>query len=87
MGGTGQPLAGAIKTEYIPITRVENACATGAEAVRLACHAVAAGIHEITLAVGVDKFSDSGMGKANYEFVPGVPPPSRIRASCANNAW
>ena len=78
MGGTGQPLAGAIKTEYIPITRVENACASGAEAVRLACHAVAAGIHEITLAVGVEKFSDSGMGRADQELVPGVPPPSQF---------
>ena len=78
MGGTGQPLAGAIKTEYIPITRVENACASGTEAVRNACHAVAAGIHELVLAVGVDKFSDAGMGKGEWEIMPGVPPPAQF---------
>jgi len=81
MGGTGQPLAGAIKTEYIPITRVENFCASGAEAVRNACHAVAAGIQEIVLAVGVEKLSDSGMGRADSEIVPGVPPPSQFALS------
>ena len=30
--------------QYIPITRVENMCATGSEALRNACYAVAAGV-------------------------------------------
>ena len=33
---TGQPLASAIKSEFIPITRVENACATATDAMRQA---------------------------------------------------
>jgi len=78
MGSTGQPLAGAIKTEYVPITRVENACASGTEAVRNACYAVAAGIQEVVLAVGVEKMSDSGMGRSDSEVTPGAPPPSQF---------
>ena len=50
---TGQPLAAALKLDYIPITRVENACATATDAFRNACYAVAAGIYDIVLAVGV----------------------------------
>ncbi|MDY6844520.1 MAG: acetyl-CoA acetyltransferase, partial [Thermodesulfobacteriota bacterium] len=42
-GMTGQFLAQAAKFEYIPITRVENACATATDAFRNACYAVAAG--------------------------------------------
>ena len=42
-GHTGQILAAPLKLGYIPVTHVENACATGSEAVRNACYAVAAG--------------------------------------------
>ena len=47
---TGQPLAEALKLDYIPISRVENACATATDAFRNACYAVAAGIYDIVLA-------------------------------------
>ena len=77
-GGTGQPLAGAIKTEYIPITRVENSGATGTEAVRNACHAVAAGIYDLVLAVGVEKLTDGGGPDIDAEITPGVPPPAQF---------
>ncbi|MBE9501438.1 MAG: acetyl-CoA acetyltransferase, partial [Chloroflexi bacterium] len=33
-GATGQMVARALKLEYIPITRVENACATATDAFR-----------------------------------------------------
>jgi len=71
--GTGQPLAHAIKTEYIPITRTENACATGAEAIRQACNAVAAGLFDLVLVVGAEKLMDGGS-----DVVPGVPPPGQF---------
>jgi len=74
--GTGQPLAHAIKTEYIPITRVENACTTGTEAIRNACHAVAAGIYDVVLVTGAEKLKDSGS-----DIVPGVPPPGQFALS------
>jgi acetyl-CoA C-acetyltransferase len=46
--------------QYIPMTRVENMCATGAEALRAASYAVAAGVCDIALAIGVEKLKDSG---------------------------
>ncbi len=46
--------------QYIPMTRVENMCATGSEAIRAASYAVAAGVCDIALAIGVEKLKDSG---------------------------
>src|SRR4030042_3329912 len=59
-GETGQILAAPLKLSYIPVTHVENACATGSEAIRAACYAVAAGIYDIVLAVGAEKLKDTG---------------------------
>ena len=39
--------------QYIPMTRVENMCATGSEALRGAAYAVASGTCDIALAIGV----------------------------------
>ena len=50
---TGMGLSGPLRLQYIPVTRVENACATASEAFRNACYAVAAGIYDIVLAIGV----------------------------------
>jgi acetyl-CoA C-acetyltransferase len=49
-----------LQLQYIPMTRVENMCATGSEALRAASYAVAAGVCDIALAVGVEKLKDSG---------------------------
>jgi acetyl-CoA C-acetyltransferase len=49
-----------LRLSYIPITRVENMCATGSEALRAAAYAVAAGACDIALALGVEKLKDSG---------------------------
>jgi acetyl-CoA C-acetyltransferase len=59
-GETGQILAAPLKLSYIPVTHVENACATGSEAIRAACYAVAAGIYDVVLAVGAEKLKDTG---------------------------
>jgi acetyl-CoA C-acetyltransferase len=59
-GETGQILATPLKLPYIPVTHVENACATGSEAIRAACYAVAAGMYDIVLAVGGEKLKDTG---------------------------
>jgi acetyl-CoA C-acetyltransferase len=59
-GSAGTTLSGALKTQYIPVTRVENFCATGSEAFRNACYAVASGAFDIVLAIGVEKLKDSG---------------------------
>jgi len=59
-GETGQILAAPLKLSYIPVTHVENACATGSEAIRGACYAVAAGMYDVVLAVGAEKLKDTG---------------------------
>jgi acetyl-CoA C-acetyltransferase len=59
-GHTGQILASPLKLKYIPVTHVENACATGSEAIRGACYAVAAGVYDIVLAIGAEKLKDTG---------------------------
>jgi acetyl-CoA C-acetyltransferase len=46
--------------QYIPVTRVENMCATGSEALRAASYAIMAGMCNIALAIGVEKLKDSG---------------------------
>lgn len=61
-GMTGSSLARPLKLEYIPITRVENICCTGAEALRNAAYAVAAGAFDIVLACGVEKLKDHCAG-------------------------
>ena len=62
LGGSGIPCARALRLPYIPVTRVENMCATGSEALRGACYAVAAGAYDICLAIGVEKLKDTGFG-------------------------
>ncbi|MDY6916972.1 MAG: acetyl-CoA acetyltransferase, partial [Chloroflexota bacterium] len=59
-GETGGPLAEALKLQYAPITRVENACCSASDALRNATYAVAAGVVRIALAIGVEKLKDSG---------------------------
>ena len=62
VGKSAIPLAVTLKLPFIPATRVENFCATGSEALRGACYAVASGAHDICLAVGVEKLKDIGYG-------------------------
>jgi acetyl-CoA C-acetyltransferase len=59
---TAEPCAAALKTEYIPVTRVENLCATATEALRNACFGIASGVYDVVMAIGVEKLKDQGMG-------------------------
>jgi acetyl-CoA C-acetyltransferase len=49
-----------LNLQYIPMTRVENMCATGSEAMRAASYAILAGACDVALAIGVEKLKDSG---------------------------
>jgi acetyl-CoA C-acetyltransferase len=62
VGNSAIPLATALRLEGIPVTRVENMCATGTEALRGAVYAVASGAVDIALAIGAEKLKDSGYG-------------------------
>jgi acetyl-CoA C-acetyltransferase len=59
---TAEPCATALKLEYIPVTRVENLCATATEALRNACFGIASGVYDVVMAIGVEKLKDQGMG-------------------------
>ena len=62
VGVSGLPLATTLRLSGIPITRVENMCATGTEALRGAAYAVASGAVDIAMALGVEKLKDTGYG-------------------------
>jgi acetyl-CoA C-acetyltransferase len=62
VGKTGMPLSTTLRLPMIPVTRVENYCATGTEAFRGACYGVASGAYDICLALGVEKLKDTGYG-------------------------
>lgn len=59
-GVGGLTLSRPLKIDYKPVTRLENYCATGSEAFRNACYAVASGAYDVAMAVGVEKLKDSG---------------------------
>src|ERR1700683_1573445 len=62
VGNSALPLAHALRLKTIPVSRVENMCATGSEALRAAVYAVAAGAVDFALALGVEKLKDTGYG-------------------------
>ncbi|KPQ22287.1 MAG: acetyl-CoA C-acetyltransferase [Rhodobacteraceae bacterium HLUCCA24] len=62
VGKSAVPLAIALRLPNIPVTRVENFCASGTEAFRGAVYAVASGACDVALALGVEKLKDTGYG-------------------------
>jgi acetyl-CoA C-acetyltransferase len=62
VGDSALPLAQTLKLPFIPVTKVENMCASGSEAFRGACYAVASGACDIAMALGVEKLKDTGYG-------------------------
>lgn len=60
VGKSAVPLATALRLPYVPVTRVENLCASGSEAFRGAVYAVASGACDLALALGSEKLKDSG---------------------------
>src|SRR5918997_1666256 len=59
-GNSGLTLSRPLKIDYKPVSRLENFCATGSEAFRNACYAVASGAYDVAMAIGVEKLKDSG---------------------------
>src|SRR5207253_5559913 len=68
---SGIAVARPLQLEGKPVTRVENFCATGSEALRQASYAVASGAYDIAMAVGVEKVKDAG-----YQGLPATLPPN-----------
>jgi acetyl-CoA C-acetyltransferase len=68
---SGIALARPLGLENKPVTRVENYCATGSEALRQAVYAVASGAYDMAMAVGAEKVKDAGYQGLNAFPVPG----------------
>src|SRR6266480_3402092 len=69
-GVSGLTLSRPLKIDYRPVSRLENMCATGSEAFRNACYAVASGAYDTVMAIGVEKLKDSG-----FSGLVNKPPP------------
>jgi len=61
-GHSAISLSTTLKLPFIPATRVENMCAGGSEALRGAAYAVASGVYDVCLALGIEKLKDTGYG-------------------------
>ncbi len=69
-GMSGITLARPLQLQDKPVTRVENFCATGSEALRQASYAVASGAYDIAMALGAEKVKDSGYAGLNAYPIP-----------------
>ena len=69
-GTSGLTLSRPLRLKGKPVTRVENMCATGSEALRNACYAVASGAYDTAMAVGVEKLKDSGFSGLTRVQIP-----------------
>lgn len=77
-----------------PVTRIENFCASGMDAFRNACYAVAAGVYDIVVACGVEKLMDQGStglpmegGAGGVLSLPSAPGMFALAASRAFHEW
>ena len=69
-GMSGITLARPLQLEGKPVSRVENYCTTGSEALRAAAYAVASGAYDMAMAVGAEKVKDSGYQGLNANNPP-----------------
>lgn len=70
-------LADTLDLTDIPVTRVENACATGNDAIRNAAIAVGSGLYDVALVVGADKVRETATNGTFWEWA----------AMTRDNAW
>jgi len=68
----GQVALTANGVEGIPVTNVENACASGSTALHGAWTAVKAGLYDCALAIGAEKLYDEDRGKVMRGFMAGT---------------
>jgi acetyl-CoA C-acetyltransferase len=62
MGKSALGAAMSLRLDFVPVTRVENFCASGTESLRGAVYAVASGAYDVCLALGVEKLKETGYG-------------------------
>ena len=89
VGPGAMPLSMGLRLPDIPVTKIENYCASGTEAFRAATYAVASGACDIALAVGFEKLKDTGYGGlpqrsrgvANDLYYPNLSAPGMFAAT------
>jgi acetyl-CoA C-acetyltransferase len=69
-GMSGMTLSRPLRLRGKPVSRVENFCATGSDALRQAAYAVASGASDVAMAVGVEKVKDGGYQGLNAFPIP-----------------
>ncbi len=69
-GMSGLLVSRPLRVNDKPVTRVENFCASGSDALRQAAYAVSSGAYDVGMAIGVEKLKDSGYQGANAFPVP-----------------
>lgn len=67
-GYSGALLTEPLQWDNVPVTRVENNCASPIDAFRNACFGVASGMYDIAIAVGVEKCKDTGVGSLTFPY-------------------
>lgn len=80
-GVSGITLSRPLKIDNKPVSRTENFCATGSEAFRNACYAVASGAYDMAMAIGVEKMSDAGMVGIPFTMPPSDGTSSELTAT------
>jgi len=53
----------------IPVTRIENACATGQDIIRQAIYAIASGYVDVAIALGADKVRDTSSSATFWDWM------------------
>lgn len=67
---SGATVSIPLQLQYIPVTRVENACASGIETVRAATFALVAKVYDLVLAIGFEKMKDLGYPGLHPHWTP-----------------
>ena len=94
-GLSGATVEDVLRLDGKPITRTENYCASGMDAFRNACFAVASGAYDVVLACGVEKLMDeSSSGLPGFDLfghpvlpIPSAPAMFSMAATRAFHEW
>ena len=70
----GNTIPTAIGLTGIPCTRIENACPSGSDAFRVGAMAVASGVHDVVLVIGVEKMRDKSTEEGLLSRAAAGPP-------------
>lgn len=68
VGNSAIPASMALRLDGIPVSHMENMCATGTEVLRAAVYAVASGAVDFALAIGAEKLKDTGYGGLPFVY-------------------